>query len=260
MNTKKGLKKRVSLFLSFAMIISGLMVETPVFADHVVTTGGDSTVAKDVSVNSMESISIDKIDFNDDWQFYLATRTPSVIGGNTGSNFAMNGLEDAGDYTTDQIVDPSFDDRSWRTLSVPHDWSIEGEKVSSGTSNAQAYLQGGLGWYRKSFILSESMKDKNRIAIDFEGVYQNSDVYVNGKLVGNHPSGYTGFTFDITDYVTFGNDEPNVIVIKVQNMSSSGRWYTGSGIVRPVTLVVTGETRFIRNGVVITTPTLEQVV
>ncbi|MHB8061548.1 MAG: chitobiase/beta-hexosaminidase C-terminal domain-containing protein [Ruminiclostridium sp.] len=226
------------------------------------STGNMNEVTADVTVLNSTSVSDDsiaRIDFNDGWQFYLATRTPSVTGGtNNGANFAANGLADAGAYTADQIISPSFDDSSWRSLSVPHDWSIEGEKVSSDSSNAQAYLQGGLGWYRKTFILPEAMEGKKRIAVDFEGVYQNANVYVNGQLVGNYPNGYTGFTYDITDYVAFGDASPNVIVVKVQNMSSSGRWYTGSGITRPVTLVVTDQTRFVRNGVVITTPTLEQ--
>ena len=226
------------------------------------STGNMDEVTATVTVLNKTTVSdnsVARIDFNDGWQFFLATRSPSVAGGtNNGANFASNGLADAGPYTTAQIISPSFDDSTWRSLSVPHDFSIEGARIPTGSSSAQAYLQGGLGWYRKTFTLPESMEGSRRIALDFEGVYQNANVYVNGQLVGNYPSGYTGFTFDITDYVTYGEDSPNVIAVKVQNMSSSGRWYTGSGIVRPVTLVVTDQTRFIRNGVVITTPTLEQ--
>jgi arabinogalactan endo-1,4-beta-galactosidase len=223
------------------------------------STGNMNKVTAIVTVLEDESFSDDiaRIDFNDDWKFHLATRTPTVAGGSGGSGFADYGLADAGEYTTEQIIDPDFDDSSWRIVSVPHDFSIEGEKVSN-SSSSQGYLQGGLGYYRKTFVLPESMEGQKRIAVDFEGVYQNSIVYVNGQMVGNYPSGYTGFTYDITDYVNFGADNPNVIVVKVQNMSPSGRWYTGSGIIRPVTLVVTGLTRFVRNGVVITAPTLEQ--
>jgi beta-galactosidase len=118
-------------------------------------------------------------------------------------------------------------------------------------------LQGGLGWYRKAFSLPEELRGAKKISIDFQGVYQNSIVYVNGQKVGNYPSGYTGFAYDITNYLKYGDEGPNVIVVKVQNMSPSGRWYTGSGIVRPVTLVVTNLTRIVRNGVVLSSPDLE---
>ncbi|CAK4863473.1 unnamed protein product, partial [Aphanomyces euteiches] len=95
-----------------------------------------------------------------------------------------------------------------------------------------------------------------KISIDFDGVYTDSIVYVNGNLVGEYPNGYTGFAYDITQYLTYGANEPNVIVVKVQNMSPSGRWYTGSGITRPVHLVVTDKTRFLRQGITYTTSNL----
>jgi Beta-galactosidase/beta-glucuronidase len=201
------------------------------------------------------------IDFNDNWKFYLATRTPAVGGttadGSTASRFVNFGLADAGSYTTAQIVDNSFDDSSWRTVSVPHDFSIEGPKDSSST-DSNGYLQGGLGYYRKTFTLPKSMQDsQKRIIIDFQGVYQDSDVYVNGKKIGNYPNGYTGFAYDITDSVNYGDNNPNVITVKVQNMAPSGRWYTGSGIIRPVTLMVTDPMRFVRNGITLTSPDLE---
>lgn len=140
------------------------------------------------------------IDFNQDWQFYLATRTPTL---NTGG--VKNGVQDPTDApTTSAIIDPSFDDSSWRTVSVPHDWSIEGQKLSSG-SNSQGYMQGGLGWYRKTFTLPDTMADK-KVSIDFEGVYADSIVYVNGNLIGEYPSGYTGFAYDISSYLTYGSD------------------------------------------------------
>ena len=196
---------------------------------------------------------ISRLDFNEGWQFLLASRTPSDATG----GWAANGFADpAGAPTTEQIINPAFDDSGWRTVQLPHDYAIEGYKVSSGSSGSQAYYQGGLGWYRKTFVVPASMADK-RIQLDFEGVYKNSVVYVNGKLVGNYPSGYTGFTYDITEYLEYGEDNPNTVVVKVQNKSPSGRWYTGSGISRPVTMIVSGQVRFLRNGVVITTPTLE---
>jgi beta-galactosidase len=197
----------------------------------------------------------EEIDFNDDWQFFLATRAPTAAAG----GFAAGGLQDAGGVTTAEVVEPAFDDSAWRTVDVPHDWSIEGPKVSSGSNNSQAYLQGGLGWYRKTFTLPAALEADHRIFIDFEGVYQNSVVYVNGSLIGNYPSGYTGFAYDITTKLIRDGATENVVVVKVQNMSPSGRWYTGSGIVRPVKLVVTGGEAWIqRNGLVYTTPALDE--
>ena len=168
--------------------------------------------------------------------------------------FAAAGVKDAGDYTTDEIVDPSFNDLGWRTVDVPHDFSIEGEKVKS-SSDAQAYLEGGLGYYRKRFTVPASMSGNKTISLDFEGVYQNSVVYLNGEKIGSYPSGYTGFALDITKKVKYG--EENVLVVKVQNMSPSGRWYTGSGIIRPVHLLIDNQAHFNRNGITLTTPTLE---
>lgn len=190
------------------------------------------------------------VDFNENWQFYLATRNPEVNG-----SFATGGLKDAGEYTTEEIVAPDFNDADWRTVDVPHDFSIEGEKVSS-SSDAQAYLEGGLAYYRKTFTIPESMRESKKITIDFEGVYQNSVVYLNGKEIGNYPSGYTGFAYDITEDLNYGGE--NVLVVKVQNMSPSGRWYTGSGIIRPVHLTVDNLARFNRNGITLQTPSLEE--
>jgi len=140
-------------------------------------------------------------------------------------------------------------------LTLPHDWSIEGPKVATG-SNSQAYLQGGLGWYRKTFTVPETMRAANkRVMIDFEGVYQNSIVYLNGELIGQYPSGYTGFAYDLTGKIRYG--ETNYLTVKVQCPSASGRWYTGAGITRPVHLIVTDPVRIVREGVTLATPTLK---
>lgn len=207
-------------------------------------------------VQEIPEDALGSVDFDANWQFYLATRTPEVADG----GFAAAGVKDAGDYTTAEIIDPDFNDLGWRTVDVPHDFSIEGAKVKS-SSDAQAYLEGGLGYYRKKFTVPASMESSTtnpgrRITIDFEGVYQNSVVYLNGEKIGSYPSGYTGFALDITNKVKYG--EENVLVVKVQNMSPSGRWYTGSGIIRPVHLVIDNQAHFNRNGITLTTPTLEE--
>lgn len=206
-------------------------------------------------VQEIPEDALGSVDFDANWQFYLATRTPEVADG----GFAAAGVKDAGNYTTAEIIAPDFNDLGWRTVDVPHDFSIEGAKVKS-SSDAQAYLEGGLGYYRKKFTVPASMESSTtnpgrRISIDFEGVYQNSVVYLNGEKIGSYPSGYTGFALDITNKVKYG--EENVLVVKVQNMSPSGRWYTGSGIIRPVHLLIDNQAHFNRNGITLTTPTLE---
>ncbi|MDR0670922.1 MAG: DUF4982 domain-containing protein, partial [Oscillospiraceae bacterium] len=194
-----------------------------------------------------------EIDFNDDWRFYLATTRPTAKAG----GFAAAGLEDDGGVTTAEVIATAFDDSGWRTVNVPHDWSVELQKLADAPGGGtNAYFEGGLGWYRKTFVLPASFAGR-RIFVDFEGVYQNSEVYVNGQLIGNYPSGYTGFAYDITDKLVCDGSTENVVVVKVQNLSPSGRWYTGSGIVRPVKLVVTNKTWIQRNGLVYTTPSLE---
>lgn len=201
-------------------------------------------------VQNVADDALGSVDFDENWQFYLATRTPEVADG----GFAAAGVKDAGDYTTEEIIAADFNDLGWRTVDVPHDFSIEGEKVSN-SSDAQAYLQGGLGYYRKKFTVPASMQGSRTISLDFEGVYQNSVIYLNGEEVGSYPSGYTGFALDVTNKLKYG--EENVLVVKVQNMSPSGRWYTGSGIIRPVHLVIDNQAHFNRNGITLTTPTLE---
>lgn len=201
-------------------------------------------------VQDISNDALGAVDFDANWQFYLATRTPEAADG----GFAAAGVKDAGEYTTGQIIADGFDDAGWRTVDVPHDFSIEGEKVSS-SQDSQAYLQGGLGYYRKKFMVPAAFEGSRTIAIDFEGVYQNSVIYLNGEEVGSYPNGYTGFALDITKKIRYGSE--NVLVVKVQNMSPSGRWYTGSGIVRPVHLVIDNLAHFNRNGITLTTPTLE---
>jgi beta-galactosidase len=249
------MKKAVSLVMSLMMCLS----MTSMFSAYVsAAPDGASEDAAIVTEQIDEAGAPCVIDFNDNWKFFLATRTPSVAqGANNAANFRLYGLADAGGVTTADVITPAFNDSAWRTVTVPHDFSIEGEKVSGGTSANHGYIGAGLGWYRKTFVVSESLRSKT-ITIDFEGVYQNSVVYVNGTLVGNYPNGYTGFSYDITEFLHYGTAAPNVVVVKVQNMSPSGRWYTGTGITRPVSLVVTEQqARYARHGVVITTPTIE---
>jgi len=153
--------------------------------------------------------------FNNDWKFFL------------GDNPSANST--------------TFNDGSWRKLNLPHDWSVELPFDStSPTGNGGGALRGGMGWYRKTFTLPEADKGKN-IFIDFDGVYRNSEVFINGQSLGIRPNGYISFRHDLTPYLKFGN-EKNIIVVKVDNSQQpNSRWYSGSGIYRNVWLVKTGK-------------------
>ncbi len=131
---------------------------------------------------------------------------------------------------------PGYDDSGWRKLNLPHDWAIEGdfdEHNPSGTGGGA--LPGGIGWYRKSFTVSK--KDKgNIISIEFDGVYMNSSVYLNGHLLGTRPYGYISFSYNLNLYINWDGD--NVIAVKVDNSDQpNSRWYSGCGIYRDVRIV-----------------------
>lgn len=131
----------------------------------------------------------------------------------------------------------NFDDAEWRLLDVPHDWSIEGNYDESNPAGiAGAYLPTGIGWYRKNIEIENLQKDA-KYFVEFDGVYMNSAVYINGQLLGNRPYGYISFSYDLTPYIKEGT---NSLAVRVDNSKSpSGHWYTGSGIYRHVWLTKT---------------------
>ena len=164
---------------------------------------------------------------------------------NDGWRFALGEVEGASEL--------EFDDASWRELTLPHDWSVEAdfnEKESSG--NDGGYVVTGIGWYRKSFHLPASVQGK-RMVLYFEGVYMNSEVFVNGHSVGVRPYGYSSFMYDITPYVKTGAE--NVVAVRVDNSKQKNcRWYTGAGIYRHVWLLTTDALHIAHWGTFITTP------
>ena len=141
---------------------------------------------------------------------------------------------------------PQFNDKAWRLLDLPHDWSIEGENVQSQTGGSVGYFPMGIGWYRKTFTIPSYSKDK-LYSIEFDGVYEHSTVWVNGHCLGTWPYGYSSFSYDLTPYLKAGK---NVIAVKVDNSNQvNSRWYTGSGIYRHVRIVETAKTFFEKWGV-----------
>lgn len=179
------------------------------------------------SCNTNENVRL-RIDFTGDWKFQLGDNEKARLS--------------------------ELDDSGWRILDLPHDWSIEGEfsndhpaKVNGGA------LPTGIGWYRKSFQVEPSWKEK-QIFIDFDGVYRNSEVWINGHYLGRRPFGYSSFRYDLTPFLNFG-DNVNVLAVRVDNSAQpNSRWYTGSGIYRNVWLVATSAIHVAHWGTYVTTP------
>ena len=138
----------------------------------------------------------------------------------------------------------AYEDTKWRKLDLPHDWSIEGQ-ISPDLASCTGYLPGGIGWYRKHFKVSDKQA---RHYIYFEGVYNRSEVYLNGHLLGKRPNGYISFLYDLTPYLKEGED--NVLAVRVDHSrSADSRWYTGSGIYRDVWMVSAGDIHFAQWGI-----------
>lgn len=161
-------------------------------------------------------------DFNDGWRFHL------------------------GDVA--EASDPGYDDSDWRELNLPHDWAVEGDfSIDHPAGTGGGALPGGIGWYRKTFVplSADSVKVWR---IEFDGVYMNSEVFVNGTSVGLRPYGYISFGYDIQHLLDW--DKENVIAVRVDNSEQpNSRWYSGCGIYRDVRMVKTGKVRIAPNGV-----------
>ncbi|MGM9681440.1 MAG: glycoside hydrolase family 2 TIM barrel-domain containing protein [Eubacteriales bacterium] len=218
----KTLGQRVlSVSLVGAILLSSMTIVPSVIAGGQ-TVEGESETVKVSSTSSREN------NFNEGWKFYLGT-----------SSTAQN---------------VNFDDSSWKAVTLPHDFSISQSYTTSGEAES-GFLPGGTGWYRKTFTLPESDAGKT-VLLYFDGVYSDAYVYVNGTLVGEHHYGYTSFAFDISDYLTCDGSTENVIAVKAVNTIPSSRWYSGSGIYRDVTLIVTDPVHVDLNGTYVTTPNI----
>lgn len=221
---KKHFAKRLlSIVLAGILALSGVTMEA--------SAAGSGTYAGEEETVTISSADYGtrETNFNDDWKFYLGT-----------SSTAQN---------------PGFNDSQWESVTLPHDFSISQSYTTSGEAES-GFLPGGTGWYRKTITMPEAYADQ-RIVIQFDGVYANAYVYVNGTQVGEHHYGYTGFALDITDYLTCDGSTENVIAVKAVNQIPSSRWYSGSGIYRDVTLVITGDAHVGYHGIFVTTPDIE---
>jgi beta-galactosidase len=169
-----------------------------------------------------------RVSFNQDWRFQL---------GEVGNG-----------------QDADLNDAQWRQLNLPHDWSIEGEfseKNPAGTGGGA--LPGGIGWYRKTFTMPATTRGK-LVFIEFDGVYRNSEVWINGHYLGKRPYGYSTFEYELTPYLNYGPKQ-NVIAVKVDNSQQpNSRWYSGSGIYRNVWLTTLEPVHVEHWGTYVTTP------
>ncbi len=183
--------------------------------------------------------------------FTTVLNARDVINFNKDWSFALNPDESKG------LSSPEYDDSGWRILNLPHDWAIEGdfdERNPSGTGGGA--LPGGIGWYRNTFKVSEN--DRGQVfRIEFDGVYMNSSVYINGHLLGTRPYGYISFSYDLTPYINWGG--VNVIAVRVDNSDQpNSRWYSGCGIFRDVRLVKVNQVHIAEWGTYVSTPTVSR--
>ena len=141
-------------------------------------------------------------------------------------------------HETPDMRNVDFDDSRWRRITLPHDWGIE-LSMSPDKGSCQGYLPGGVAWYRKD-LSSQVLPSATRLFIYFEGVYNHSEVYLNGRLLGKRPSGFASFLYDLTPYLNAGGK--NVLAVRVDHsQEADSRWYTGSGINRNVWLITAPE-------------------
>ncbi len=230
--------------MNYKKYLSGVLAAAMVFntgAVSALAAGNDASVqeaSQTQTSSTPETVYVNSYDgkersvsFNDHWRFYLGE---------------LNGAEAV-----------SYNDSSWDDVTLPHDYSIDqGFSTAAPAEQESGYVLGGTGWYRKTFTLSENMKGKT-VSIDFDGVYMNATVYLNGEKLGTHPYGYTPFSFVLPqDKLKFGSEE-NVITVKVDHKQPSSRWYSGSGIYRDVKLTVADPVHVANYGTTVTTPDIK---
>ena len=220
---KKNIKKLLAVTLAASLCIPAI----PRSMTNAAASSATFGEAEDISVSQIVTKRTNL--FNSGWKFFLGNSTS-----------AQN---------------PNFNDADWQSVDLPHDFSISQNFTTSGEAES-GFLPGGTGWYRKSFTLPSNLSDKS-LVLNFDGVYNNTYVYVNGKQIGEHHYGYTPFSLDISDYVTCDGSTQNVIAVKVVHNTPSSRWYSGSGIYRDVNLIVTDPVHVAVDGTTVTTPDIE---
>src|SRR5262249_33048017 len=166
------------------------------------------------------------------------------VGFNDGWRFLKADVEGA--------QDPGFDDSKWPEVRLPHDWAIDGPFDSALNPHTGALPISGTGWYRKTFILPDNLKDRY-FTIEFDGAMSDAHVWLNGRELGSRPYGYIGFAFDLTPFLRFDGKE-NVLAVRLAPQERSSRWYPGAGIYRNIWLEINSSVHVAHWGVYVTTP------
>jgi beta-galactosidase len=194
----------------------------------------------------------ERISFNEGWRFEKGD--PVEVGGRLGYANLKPWLLDPSKPSAPEggpYAETGFDDRAWRSVTLPHDWGIEGPFHHEYPGETGKLPWWGVGWYRKRFNVPAT--DAGRpVYLDFDGAMSYASVWLNGRLVGGHPYGYASFRVDLTPYVRAGAE--NVVAVRLDNPRESSRWYPGGGIYRNVWLVKTAPLAVNHWGVTVTTP------
>jgi beta-galactosidase len=187
---------------------------------------------------SFTSAAQSHINFDENWKFHLGHASDPL----KDFNYSITTIFSKSGKSDGTAINPKFDDKSWRTLDLPHDWAVElpfayadnFDVMSHGYKPVGGlYPQNSIGWYRKHFMIAKADSGQ-RFSIQFDGIFRDSKIWINGFYLGNNLSGYTGVTYDITDYVNF--DKDNVIAVRVDASQYEGWFYEGAGIYRHVWL------------------------
>lgn len=217
--------KRTRQWLSIFMAVLTMFLAPPVPLET-------AWAAPESKSNSQEDFNLRETNFNDGWKFFL-DKSESLEAS------AVN-----------------FNDSDWESIQIPHDFSIT-QEFSNKYEAESGFLPGGTGWYRKTVRFPKEYGGKT-VVLNFDGVYNNAYIYVNGKKLGEHHYGYTSFSFDISNEIVCDGSTDNVIAVKAVNEFPSSRWYSGSGIYRDVTLTVTAPVHVALHGSYVTTPNLKE--
>ncbi|POY39408.1 glycoside hydrolase family 2 [Solitalea longa] len=202
-------------------------------------------------VNSSGQSVREKINFNEGWKFHFGNSNDPVKDFNYGiaNLFAKTGRAER------TAIDNKFDDANWRSLQLPHDWAVELPFANSDNLDVKdhgykpvggLFPETSIGWYRKHFSIN-AVDSGKRFALQFDGIFRNAKVWVNGYYLGTNESGYVGFTRDITDYVDFHHE--NVITVRVDATQYEGWFYEGAGIYRNTWLLKYNNAHFVEDGV-----------
>jgi beta-galactosidase len=193
----------------------------------------------------------ERISMDANWRFHLGDAADPA----RDFNYGLTALYSKSGKADSTAISPAFSDTGWRNLNLPHDWAVELPFVNSPSFDVmshgykpvgRAYPATSIGWYRKPFVIQPADSGK-RFRITFDGVFRDSKVWINGFYLGTHASGYTGSSYDITDYLRYGRD--NILVVRVDATQYEGWFYEGAGIYRHVWLDSYAPLHIAENGI-----------